>query len=116
MFVQASTGAATRADVVFRYLDGRLQLMTTDGATSNLFRVGGLSNRGAWSCRTERFPIVQWSGSSADGGVAFSGEQLSYRFAGDTMVLAERVPLSGGQDGVEPEFTPECGSIDLALQ
>lgn len=93
VFVHVGTGAYTDQTSVFRYVDGRLRLVTLDG--KQMWLVSGASARhsASWACRPPGTPIVQWYGESDDGG-AYHGTLISYRFSGATLVRLSSRPLT----------------------
>jgi FG-GAP-like repeat len=107
VFVHVGTGAYTDQTAVFRYVDGRLQLVTLDGR--GLVLVSGASVRTAlsWACRPPAAPLVQWSGTSADG-LTYPGTLVSYRFAGATAVQVSSRPLT-----IDEHTRPPTGCVDL---
>jgi hypothetical protein len=93
VFVHVGTGAYTDQTSVFRYVEGRLRLVTLDGR--QLWLVSGASVRvgASWACRPPAAPLLQWVGSSTDGAV-YVGTQVSYRFSGAAVVQVDSRPLT----------------------
>jgi hypothetical protein len=114
VFVQAYAGAAARGDLAFRFVEGKLRLMTVDGEPAQLNRVGSLRNQGTWACRTSDGPIVQWTSSTEDG-KTYAGDVRSYRFTGSRMVLTSQEQYKNEPEPRGPGASSGCGSLNLDL-
>lgn len=107
VFVHVGAGAYTEQTSVFRYVDGRLRLVTLDG--KQLWLVSGASARhsSSWACRPPHTPIVVWSGESDDG-TRYHGTLDSYRISGATLTRISSRPLTADDRRPPPHH---CGQI-----
>jgi hypothetical protein len=93
LFVHVGAGAYTDQTSVFRYVEGRLRLITLDGRQFWLVSGGSLRNSASWACRPPAAPLVQWVGSANDSPV-YTGTLVSYRFSGAAVVRVDSRPLT----------------------
>jgi hypothetical protein len=107
VFVHVGTGAYTDQTSVFRYVDGRLRLVTLDGRQAWLVSGASVVHGNSWGCRPPAAPIEQWSGTSTDGTV-YRGTLNSYRFSGAVLVQVASRPLT--VDGHTP---PPSGCSEM---
>ena len=107
VFVHVGAGAYTDQTSVFRYVEGRLRLVTLEGKQMWLVSGASVRNSTSWACRPPRTPIVVWSGDSDDG-TTYHGTLDSYRFSGATLTLISRRPLT--IDDLKPP-PRHCGQI-----
>jgi hypothetical protein len=107
VFVHVGAGAYTDQTSVFRYVDGRLRLVTLDGKQMWLVSGASVRHSTSWACRPPHTPIVVWSGESDDG-TAYHGTLNSYRFSGATLTQISSRPLT--TDDLKPP-PRHCGQI-----
>jgi hypothetical protein len=107
VFVHVGAGAYTDQTSVFRYVEGRLRLVTVEGRQLWLVSGGSLRSSASWACRPPAAPLVQWVGSATDSPV-YTGTLVSYRFSGAAVVQVDSRPLT--IDG-EPPAPSGCGEM-----
>jgi hypothetical protein len=101
VFVRTGAGAYTQVATVFRYVGGRLRLVTLAGQQTMFGYGGSLRHASSWACRPPAAPIVLWSGDSSDG-VTFTGALRSYRFQAATLELIRTSRLTVTADRPAP--------------
>ncbi len=109
VFVRTTGGASTEFASIFRYVDGRLRVVTLAGHQVHLGYGGTVTHVDSWACRPPDAPIVHWSGQSTDGRT-YTGKLRSYRFDRAALVPLDTTPLSVTPDQPAPTG---CGSIRL---
>jgi hypothetical protein len=107
VFVHVGTGAYTDQSSVFRYVEGRLRLVTLDGRQLWLVSGSSVRSSASWACRPPAAPLVQWVGSSTDSR-AYTGTLLSYRFSGAAVVQVASRSLT-----VDGETRPPSGCGEM---
>jgi hypothetical protein len=107
VFVHVGAGAYTDQTSVFRYVDGRLRLVTLDGKQMWLVSGASVRHGTSWACRPPHTPIVVWAGESDDG-IAYHGTLDSYRFSGATLTRISSRPLTAADLKAPPRH---CGQI-----
>jgi hypothetical protein len=110
VFVHVGTGASTDQTAAFRYVAGRLRVVTLDGHQLQLVSGASLRHADTWACRPPAAPIVQWSAASTDGST-YAGTEVSYRFSGATLVPVSSRPLVV-DDTIRPPTG--CGELPTA--
>jgi hypothetical protein len=106
VFVRFQQGASTSFATLFRFVGGRLRLVTVGGAQAVLGYGGAVTHADHWSCARGR--IITWTGDSSDG-ATFVGPETTYRFAAATLVRVRT-----RQRTVDPGHPPRtgCGALD----
>ena len=107
VFVHVGAGAYTDQTSVFRYVEGRLRLVTLDGKQMWLVSGASVRHSSSWACRPPHTPILVWSGESDDG-TAYHGTLDSYRFSGAALTRISSRPLTA--DDLKPA-PRHCGQI-----
>jgi hypothetical protein len=97
VFIHVGAGAYTDQTSVFRYVEGRLRLVTLDGRQLWLVSGGSARSSASWACRPPAAPLVRWVGSST-GSPVYTGTLVSYRFSGAAVVqVASRLLTVDGE-------------------
>jgi hypothetical protein len=109
VFIRAIAGASTKFASLFRYTDGRLQLVTLNGGQALLGYGGTVTHQDSWTCRPPQTPILTWTGTSSDGRT-FHGIQTSYQFRGAALIMVSSRPRTVTLTGAAPSG---CGSLTL---
>jgi hypothetical protein len=107
VFVHVGTGAYTDQTSVFRYVGGRLRLVTLDGRQVWLMSGSSVRSSTSWACRPAAAALVQWVGSSTDSRT-YTGTLVSYRFSGAAVVQVARRSLT-----VDGETRPPSGCGEM---
>ena len=107
VFVRTGGSASADFATVFRYVNGRLRLVTLDGSQARLGSGGSVRHAESWGCGSPGKVIFRWSGESDDG-VVYRGTVHSYGFQGTALRLTGSGPLTVTPDQPAPTG---CGSV-----
>jgi hypothetical protein len=104
--VRTAAGVSTEFASLFRYVDGRLAVVTLNGKQASLAYGGSVRHFDYWGCEPGG-RIVQWSGMTEDG-VVYPGTLTTFRLSGTTLVQTSVRPFTMTEDRQPPR---DCGSI-----
>ncbi|MCM3886073.1 VCBS repeat-containing protein [Frankia sp. R82] len=121
VFVQADRGASFEVSTLFRYVDGRLRLVTLDGSQAALAYGGSTGSVQSWSCRPSTFPDAALSLASGPSTAAnvYALTRTYYRFDGARLVRLRSTTVPPTrldalvQDNDAVSGRPGCGSVRL---
>lgn len=108
VFVRTGSSAAGTTVTAFRYVAGRLRLLTLAGQQLALTTTpAGGSQRATWACGAADGAILTWSGRAGAGG-GYAGLIRYYSFVGSELVPASSTPYTAGSGHPAPAG---CGGI-----
>jgi hypothetical protein len=109
VFLRATSGASTQFAALFRYTNGHLHLVMSEGRQAQLGYGGTVTRLDSWACRQPAAPIVAWTGTSSDGRT-YQGTEFLYQFFGTELTVMGTRPHTYTSAAPAPSG---CGSLVL---